>query len=97
MNQSLTYKFVRKYLCNLCSNVEDSNERMLIESHVSETLWSNVESWICEIGVLDYTITNKTNLLGELNKAYWLNIVILNTKKQSFYPNSRTQFRTSFK
>ena len=52
---------------------------MLLECQLSKHLWECVENWIREIGVLQYAITEKTNILGELNKAYWLNIVILNT------------------
>ena len=46
-----------------------------------------MESWIAEIGVVDYLINDRIIILGELQKAHWINAVILLTKKTIF--NSR--------
>ena len=37
-----------------------------------------------EIGVREYTIDEQTVILGELQKSYWMNVVILITKKVIF-------------
>ena len=75
-------------LCNFCNEYEDSNEHMLIECNMVKALWQEVELWISEIGVVDYTINDRIIILGELQKAHWLNAVILLTKKTIF--NART-------
>ena len=71
-------------LCNFCLESEDSNEHMLIECDKIRSLWTEVESWIAEIGVVDYIINDRIILLGELQKAHWINAVILLTKKSIF-------------
>ena len=58
---------------------------MLIEGQVSTKLWNSVEEWIKEIGVMEYSLSNKVRIFGELDKAYWLNIIVLNTKKAIFF------------
>ena len=74
-------------LCNFCQEFEDSNEHMFIECEKIKSLWTEVESWIAEIGVVDYLINDRIIILGELQKAHWINAVILLTKKTIF--NSR--------
>ena len=69
---------------NSCNESEDSNEHMLIECGKVKTLWTEVENWIAEVGVVDYRII----ILGELQTAHWINAVIILTKKTIF--NSRT-------
>ena len=61
---------------------------MLIECDNVKILWLNVENWIAEIGVVNYHLNNKTIILGELQKAHWINAIILITKKVIF--NART-------
>ena len=68
-------------LCNFCQESEDSNEHMLIECENVKSLWTEVESWIAEVGVFDYLINDRIIILGELQKAHWINAVILLTKK----------------
>ena len=60
---------------------------MLIECNKVKSLWTEVERWIAEIGVVDYLINDRIIILGELQKAHWINAVILLTKKTIF--NSR--------
>ena len=72
-------------ICNLCNREEDSNEHMLINCQVSLILWIGVESWINQIMVTQYSLTDELKILGELDKAYWINIIILNTKKAMFF------------
>ena len=71
-------------LCNFCVQKEDSNEHMLIECEIVQTLWHNIEEWISAIGVIDYSITNSVIILGELQKSFWLNAIILITEKPIF-------------
>ena len=61
---------------------------MLIECDKIKALWLKVENWISEIGVIDYSITNSTIILGELHKSHWLNAIILIRNKIIF--NART-------
>ena len=74
-------------ICNLCNRAEDSNEHMLIHCQISTDLWMRVESWINEIGVTQYSLTDELKTLGELDRAYWINIIILNTKLQNSTPS----------
>ena len=57
---------------------------MLIQCEIVQVLWRKVESWISEIGDLDYVIDDRNIIVGELQKSYWLNIIILNTKINIF-------------
>ena len=66
-------------LCNFCQEFEDSNYHMLIECNKVKSLWTEVERWIAEIGVVDYLINDRIIILGELQKAHWINAVILLT------------------
>ena len=71
-------------LCNFCNEHEDSNEHMLIECDKVKSLWLEVERWISEIGVVNYLINDRIIILGEFQKAHWVNAVILLTKKTIF-------------
>ena len=84
-------------ICNLCNREEDSNEHMLINCQVSSILWIRVESWINEIMVSQYTLTEELKILGELDKAYWINIIILNTKKAIFLSKLQNSIPSLFK
>ena len=66
-------------ICGLCSRENDSNEHMLILCGASNALWSSVESWIRDIGIDEYSISNENFLGGELDGSYWVNAIILNT------------------
>ena len=74
-------------LCTFCNESDDSNEHMLIECVKVKSLWTEVENWIAEVGVVGYLITDRITVLGELQKAHWINAVILLTNKVIF--NSR--------
>ena len=84
-------------ICNLCNREEDSNEHMLINCQVSSVLWIRVESWINEIMVSQYTLTDKVKILGGVDKAYWINIIILNTKKAIFLSKLQNSIPSLFK
>ena len=68
----------------MCMIEEDSSENMLIKCSKSQQLWKEVESWLSEIGLRDYTIDEQKIILGECQKSYWINIVILITKRVLF-------------
>ena len=71
-------------VCGHCREVEDSNEHMLVSCSESQKLWREVENWLSVIGLIDYAIDEQTIILGELHKSYWINMVILITKKVIF-------------
>ena len=71
-------------LCEMCNLEMDSNEHMLINCTISQQLWSEVEFWLSEIGLKDYKIDEQKIILGETEKSYWINMVLLITKKVIF-------------
>ena len=76
-------------ICGLCKKEKDSNEHMLIQCEVSNTIWINVQSWIQEIGIEDYIITDEKKILGDFNCSYWVNAIIFNKKKCIFIAKIR--------
>ena len=68
----------------MCNSEMDSNEHMLINCRISQQLWSEVELWLSEIGLKDYKIDETKIILGENEKSYWVNMVLLITKKVIF-------------
>ena len=71
-------------ICGLCKKEKDSNEHMLIQCEVSNAIWTQVQSWIQDIGIVGYTISDEKKILGEFDCSYWVNAIILNTKKCIF-------------
>ena len=71
-------------LCKMCNDEVDSTEHMLITCSKTQQLWREVEFWLSEVGLTEYTIDEQKNILGECQKSYWINIVILITKKVIF-------------
>ena len=69
--------------CDFCEIEEDSNEHMLIQCKVERELWDIIESWILEIGVRHFEIETVI-VLGEIDKANWLNVVLRNIMKVIF-------------
>ena len=57
-------------ICGLCNRENDSNEHMLILCGASNALWSSVESWIRDIGIDEYSISNEFFWGGELDGSY---------------------------
>ena len=68
-------------LCEMCKDEPDSIEHMLITCSKTQSLWREVEFWLSEVGLTEYTIDEQKIILGENQKFYWINIVILITKK----------------
>ena len=64
-------------ICGLCKREKDSNEHMLILCDISNALWSNVETWIRDIGIDEYNISQENNIgrvrWGILDKCNWMN------------------------
>ena len=59
------------------NKMDDSNKHMLIQSEVVDQLWRRIGNWIVEIGVQEYTIGEDIVIVVELNKAYWINLIVL--------------------
>ena len=78
--------------CDFRYDEEDSNEHMLIECKQVQEIWRDIETWILEIGVLEYVINEEIITFGEMQKAHLLNAVILITKKVTF--NAKTNMST---
>ena len=57
-------------ICEMCNTEEDSNEHMLINCTISQQLWREVENWLSEIGLINYTIDEQNITLGEHQKSY---------------------------
>ena len=75
-------------ICDFCHKEEGSYEHMLVECENVKILWHEVEEWIEEIGVIEYMINDNIVILGELQRAHWLNAIILITRKTIF--NAKT-------
>ena len=77
-------KIKNSSLCEMCNIEEDSIEHMLITCPKSDKLWRDVESWLAAIGLTDYNIDEQKIILGENQKSYWINAIIVITKKVIF-------------
>ena len=77
-------KIKNSSLCEMCNIEEDSIEHMLITCPKSDKLWRDVESWLEEIGLTEYNIDEQKIILGENQKSYWINAIIVITKKVIF-------------
>ena len=64
---------------------KDSTEHMLIQCEVSNTIWTQVQSWIQDIGIDGYIISDE----NFFNCSYWVYAIILNTKKCIFIAKIR--------
>ena len=71
-------------LCEICNDEMYSIEHMLITCSKTQHLWREVELWLSEMGLTEYTIDEQKMILGENQKSYWINVVILITKKVIF-------------
>ena len=47
-------------------------------------LWEKVETWIRNLGMKDYHLTDRRKIIGDLENTSQINIIILNTKKTIF-------------
>ena len=54
---------------------------MLLYCTLSSNLWDHVERWIRNLGMENYHLTDRRKILGDLENANLINIIILNTKK----------------
>ena len=67
--------------CTLCDTVKDNNFHMLIDCDIVRDLWSRVENWIRSLGMIDYHLTDRKIILGDLENPSQINIILLNAKK----------------
>ena len=68
-------------LCGFCHETEDSNSHMLLTCIKTEELWCKVESWIRELGMEEYNLTQEKRILGDMENSTCINTIILITKK----------------
>ena len=57
---------------------------MLIDCVKVRELWVNVETWIQSLGMVDYHLTDRKKILGDLENSSQLNIILLNVKKTKY-------------
>ena len=67
--------------CSMCASERDSNYHMLIDCPKVKDLWSKVEFWIRSLGMVDYHLTDRKKILGDLENSSQVNIILLNVKK----------------
>ena len=67
--------------CAMCSSEKDSNFHMLIDCIKVQALWSKVETWIQSLGMVDYYLTDRKKILGDLENTSQINLMLLNVKK----------------
>ena len=60
---------------------QDSVEHMLIYCPIIIELWKKVNSWLKEIGLIDYNLTESKIILGDIENGNITTTVILLTKK----------------
>ena len=53
----------------------------MIDCVISQELWSQVEMWIRSLGMCDYILTDRREIIGDLENNPSINIIILNSKK----------------
>ena len=68
-------------ICSQCKITKDSNPYMLLYCTLSNNLLDHVERWIRNLGMENYHLTDRRKILGDLENANLINIIILNTKK----------------
>ena len=44
-------------------------------------LWSSLENWIRSLGMIDYHLTDRKKIIGDLENPSQINIILLNVKK----------------
>ena len=67
--------------CSMCSSEKDSNFHMLIDCVKVQDLWSKVETWIQSLGMVDYHLTDRKKILGDIENSSQINLILLNVKK----------------
>ena len=75
-NILLKCKIIDNDTCSLCQLSKDSNFHMLIDCVISQDVWSQVERWIRSLGMLDYILTDRRKILGDLENNPSINITI---------------------
>ena len=57
---------------------------MLVTCNKVIPLWNNVETWIRDLGMEEYHLTERRKIIGDLENTDQINIIILNTQKNYF-------------
>ena len=67
--------------CSICDTDNDSNFHMLVTCSRVRDVWSCVETWIRSLGMVNYHLTDRKKILGDLENSSQINIILLNVKK----------------
>ena len=68
-------------LCGMCQREVDSVDHMLLFCEESQHLWTEVQEWIIELGMVHYILSNNRIIEGDLENTIAVNSIILLTKK----------------
>ena len=69
--------------------MQASFQHMLIQCEVSNIIWTQVQSWIQDIGIDGYIMSDEKKILGDLHCSCWVNAIILNIQKCIFIAKIR--------
>ena len=67
--------------CIFCKTHQDSVEHMLLYCPIITELWKKVCTWLIEVGLVDYNLTESKIILGDIENGVVPTTVILLTKK----------------
>ena len=56
-------------------------QHMFLDCEASKALWAEVNTWVTELGMTDYNLSNMKTIVGDLENALAINTIILITKK----------------
>ena len=76
-------------LCTFCKTQQDCVEHMLLYCPIITELWEKVNSWLREVGLIDYNLTETRIILGDVENGVIPTTVILLTKKSSITLSKR--------
>ena len=68
-------------LCGMCHKEVDSVEHMMLYCECTKGLWNLIESWIKDLGMPDYQLTEEKIIVGDLENVSAINSIILVAKK----------------
>ena len=68
----------------MCHKEVDSVKHMILYCKCTKNLWNMIESWIKDLGMPEYHITEERIIVGDLVNASAINSIILIAKKVSY-------------
>ena len=64
---------------------------MLLDCEIVKELWGRMEGWIFELGMVNYHLSNRRIVLGDLENALAINTIILLTKNDIYNSMKKEQ------